>query len=220
MTDDRRDQLIEVAGAIFAEKGFQQATVREICQAAEVNVAAINYYFGDKQRLYIECVKSAHAAASQRVPLPEWPEGTTPETKLRDFVRVTVMRTLGCKTAAWQMQLMMREMSQPSGAVREIVEEYIRPHFELACQLLGEAIPADLPPDVLQKLAFSLVGQCLHYKLAGEMLPMLLGPETVQEHFTQEKLVNHITQVMLASIGLGPTFGCDTSHSATQEGSR
>ncbi len=207
-TDDApRTRLIEAAGPIFAEKGYQQATVREICQRAEVNVAAINYYFGDKQRLYIECVKFAHAAASERVPLPEWPAGATPEEKLREFVRVTVLRTLGCKPAAWQVQLMMREVNQPSEAVREILDEYIRPHFALACELFGEVLPPDTPNHVKQKLSFSLVGQCLQYKLAGEMLPMLIGPETVQTEFTTEKLIEHITQVTLASVGLGPPFG-------------
>ena len=42
-------KLLEAAGRVFAEKGFQKATVREIVKAAGLrNIAAVNYYFGDK----------------------------------------------------------------------------------------------------------------------------------------------------------------------------
>ena len=57
--DDPRQRLLETAGQIFAEKGFDGATVREICRRAGVNIAAVNYYFRDKERLYIEAVKEA-----------------------------------------------------------------------------------------------------------------------------------------------------------------
>ena len=57
--DDPRRRLLETAGQIFAEKGFDGATVREICRRAGVNIAAVNYYFRDKEQLYIEAVKSA-----------------------------------------------------------------------------------------------------------------------------------------------------------------
>ena len=49
-TDDTASRLLNAAGPIFAEKGYQNATVREICAAAGVNLASVNYYFRDKER--------------------------------------------------------------------------------------------------------------------------------------------------------------------------
>jgi AcrR family transcriptional regulator len=45
----KRVAIIEAAGAIFVENGFRTTTVRQICARAGVNIAAINYYFGDKK---------------------------------------------------------------------------------------------------------------------------------------------------------------------------
>ena len=58
--DETRQRILESAGKCFAAKGFASTTVREVCAAAGVNVAAINYHFGDKRRLYVEAVKHAH----------------------------------------------------------------------------------------------------------------------------------------------------------------
>ena len=42
-----RERLLEAAGEIFAEHGFRNTTVREICKRADINLAAVNYYFRD-----------------------------------------------------------------------------------------------------------------------------------------------------------------------------
>jgi len=53
---DTKGNIITVATPLFAAKGFKAVTVREICQAADVNVAMINYHFRDKNGLYRACI--------------------------------------------------------------------------------------------------------------------------------------------------------------------
>ena len=43
-----KDRLLAAACAVFADKGYRAATVVEICTAAEANIAAVNYHFGNK----------------------------------------------------------------------------------------------------------------------------------------------------------------------------
>lgn len=55
MTDTEsttKSALLDAATAIFAEKGYPGASVREITAAARANLAAITYHFGSKAALF------------------------------------------------------------------------------------------------------------------------------------------------------------------------
>jgi AcrR family transcriptional regulator len=108
MSDDARNRILNSAGPIFAERGFQAATVRDICDAAGVNVASINYYFGDKEHLYIETVKRAQQLKAARFPLPEFDRNQPAETSLKKYVHALLTRMVGDTEVAWQSRLMMR----------------------------------------------------------------------------------------------------------------
>ena len=87
------------AGEIFAERGFDGTTVRDICQRAGANIAAVNYYFGDKQRLYVEAVVQAHRWRMEQFPLPRVVGRTrrrkrsSPISSRRSFVASAAGRT-------------------------------------------------------------------------------------------------------------------------------
>jgi AcrR family transcriptional regulator len=52
-----RQRLLEAAGELFAERGYERTTVREIGQRAEVDPAQIARHFGSKAALYLETVR-------------------------------------------------------------------------------------------------------------------------------------------------------------------
>lgn len=198
--DDTRERLLSAASKVFAEKGYEKATVREICQAAEVsNLAAVNYYFGDKERLYIECVKLAHKVRIDDVPLPVWNPATTPEMKLRGLVLTMLRRMIEGGCQPWHEQLMMREVVNPTSAVVELVQEFIRPHFELLMSVIDEFVPAGTPAEKRHQIAFSIVGQCLHYKVAKPIVELLVGQDEAASYST-EGLADHIADFSLAAM--------------------
>jgi TetR/AcrR family transcriptional regulator, regulator of cefoperazone and chloramphenicol sensitivity len=187
-TDTTRERITTAAGEIFAERGFDGTTVREICQRAGANVAAVNYYFGDKQRLYVEAVCQAHRWRMEQFPLPPWTDDGT-----------FVLRVRSGPGATWHSKLMMREMANPTAACAELVQSSIRPQFEILLQILRELTSANAPQEELRLIAFSIVGQCLFYHFADPVIRNLL---TVDEYASLDvnQLSKHITDFSLAAI--------------------
>jgi AcrR family transcriptional regulator len=198
-SEETRQRLLDAAGESFADKGFKGATVRDICRAVQVNIAAVNYHFGDKERMYVEAVKLAHC--SREFAPQDWPPGTAPADKLRHFIRQMLTNLLDPNRPDWHGRLMMREMAEPTQACAAVVEAFIRPMathlMEIVCELLP---PGTEPPDV-HLTCFSVVGQCLFYRVHKPVILQLVGP---QEYATYdvERLADHIARFSLAALGV------------------
>ncbi len=201
-----RARLLEAAGQIFAEKGFKGGTVREIIQRAGVNIAAVNYYFRDKEGLYVEAVKAAACGSPERTALPEWLPGTPPEVKLADFIRFEVRHIRDGKSKPWHRQLMMQELARPTPACAELVASRIRPRAEALGAILQELLP-DLPKARRNLIAHSIVGQCIFHHLAQPIVALLVGEEEFRT-YDVDRLAEHIVAFSLAALGLGPPIGC------------
>ncbi len=202
-SEDVRTRLLETAGSIFAEKGYQASTVREICARAGLNAASVNYYFGDKETLYLEAVKLARQLRAERFPMPQHAAGTAPEVRLRDFVKTMTFRMVDDQDVGWNTKLMMREVLNPTHACRTLVHDYFRPHFEMLMGILQAMLPETTPAHVIRMIGFSIVGQCVYYRVAGEVVTLLTPENELREHFTREQIADHITRMCLAAIKSG-----------------
>ena len=54
---ETRKQILEAAWNLFAEKGFEDVSVRDVTNEAGVNLASVSYHFGGKEGLIQETVK-------------------------------------------------------------------------------------------------------------------------------------------------------------------
>jgi AcrR family transcriptional regulator len=194
-------RLLEAAGEIFAECGYRAATVRQICDKAGANVAAVNYHFGDKEGLYLAVLRSVPDAHAEKYPSSRGLNAdATAEARLRAYVDSLLHRIFDAGRPGWHTKIIAREMVEPTRALDSLLEEVARPlHRELAAivrQLLGPA--AD--DDAVRSCALSIMGQCVYYHHARAVLSRLY-PEQTRNSENIARLVDHITEFSLAALG-------------------
>jgi TetR/AcrR family transcriptional regulator, regulator of cefoperazone and chloramphenicol sensitivity len=195
---DPRETLLNAAGQVFAEKGFEDATIRQICKKAGLNVAAVNYYFRDKKALYLEAVKLANCSGAQTPQIDALPDAP-PEQLLEAFVRQMMEMMLDDGRPSWHIELMMREMGRPTDACVELVRSFIGPKFEMLLQILDQLLPADVPKFDRNLHAFSIISQCLLYRYHRPVGRLLVGEEAYAA-LDVDRLTRHITDFSLAGL--------------------
>ena len=155
--DRTRLRLIEAAGEVFAEKGFRGAQVRDICRRARANLAAVNYHFTNKAGLYQAVLRHAHRSVSAKHPLEiPPPESATPQERLAVFIATLLLRLLDPDRPAWYAKLIMREIANPTPALRMITNEYFLPVYEALREILRPLVAAG----ALERCVQSVMGQC------------------------------------------------------------
>ena len=143
--EETRWRLLQAAAEIFAEVGYHAATTREICKRAEVNLASIHYYYGDKAELYREVFRLPFlndcntfatldiAQVSSKEALESFYAWLFPPTAEEDPMRQLFMR------------LHAREDAEPSGVLGDAMVQAFRPNHEkmqaLLCREFGLAKP-------------------------------------------------------------------------------
>lgn len=91
--DSTRDRLLAAAIGVFAEKGYRDATVSEVCVAAKANIAAVNYHFGSKEKLFRQVLREAFFRADGIYPIDgNLPPGSPADRRLHAFMSALIRR--------------------------------------------------------------------------------------------------------------------------------
>ncbi|HUB86782.1 MAG TPA: CerR family C-terminal domain-containing protein [Verrucomicrobiae bacterium] len=199
--DETRRQLLEAAGEVFAEVGFRNATIREICRRAGANIAAVNYHFGDKETLYLEVLRYAHSRALEKYPpLLGVPADAPAEKKLGAFVHSLLLRIFDKGPTAWHGRVMLREMIEPTAALDSLVEERMRPMAGQLSQIVAEILDCPLNDERVRLCGMSVVSQCVFYNHCRPVVSRLFPKQPPQDAASIERLANHITRFSLAAM--------------------
>jgi AcrR family transcriptional regulator len=170
-----REHLMAHATRIFAAKGYAGASTREICDAAGVNVAAIHYYFGDKEGLYRAVLMRPLAEMTAGFGRFDDPALGLPEA-LSMFL-APFLDVVACSDPddmeAHVMRLHLREMLEPTPAFREITAQIIVPVHQALTALLARHCGLKRPDTDISQLTFAIVAMANDYCMSREFMKML-----------------------------------------------
>lgn len=197
---DTRARVLEAAGRVFAARGFDRATGREICDLAGTHPSTINYHFRGMEALYSEVLREAHARVIRLQAVRDVTQAEAPpEARLAGFVRMFLRNLLLGPPDAWPQRVFMREMASPTGLVKEVVEQEISPKAALLRGLISEVM--SLPPGhpAVGRSAMSLMTQCASLFQLRDVLAQVF-PEHPHDEATVDAHTEHVIAFSLAGM--------------------
>jgi TetR/AcrR family transcriptional regulator, regulator of cefoperazone and chloramphenicol sensitivity len=156
---DTQARLLKSACEVFAEKGYRDATLAEICDRANANIAAANYYFRDKATLYAEAWRQSFQRSLEIYPADgKVSPAAPPEERLRGRIQSILQRI--ADPQSYEFDILYKELVNQTGLLTDVMQESIEPIrrglFVLMRELLGEKA-TDLQVQLCQ---MSIRAQC------------------------------------------------------------
>jgi AcrR family transcriptional regulator len=155
-----KEKLLNAAVDVFAAKGFQDATVAEICDQAGANVASVNYHFGSKEKLLREVIRRAFDLAESKYPFRgNLAPGAPAEDRLRAFMRAMILRCFDPGPAGCFDRIMSHEMKHESDRHNMAITECRQLHGQILDGILSEFLGTRSRP-ILDQARVAVIGLC------------------------------------------------------------
>jgi len=195
-----RNRIIEAAGLLFAQEGFDRATSREICDLAHVNPAAVNYHFGGKERLYLEVLREAHRRLVNFGTLKDFAEEShLSEEKIEVFFIGYLKSLLDNSPEGWTSRVMLREMAAPTSAFNELVQLQIRPTAMLFRSLAAHIMGLSVEHEAVVRGTLSIAAQFV-FVFQNRKVVELVNPDLDLTEEGIGLLARHIWRFSLAGL--------------------
>ena len=171
-----KERLLKAACGIFAEKGYRDTTVAEICEAAEANIAAVNYHFGDKETLYDAVWRHAFAITSTTFPIDGGvAEDAGVEECLYGYASALLHRIFNAGEAGLFPRLLHQEMAAPTLALDKIAKEALLPQSQQVEKAIRKQFGDDCDEHILWLCTHSVIGQCAFYNFSRPLRERVTG---------------------------------------------
>lgn len=177
--DETKQALLRAAIKVFAVKGYAATTVREICQVAQANVAAVNYHYRDKESLYAAVLDYMFAHSKEHGQGVESPApGSPAKDRLFALIKRSLYEIYGYHEGeeddcAELSSIFLLEMAQPSKNLDGLVEKYIRPDVSDLYSLVAEIMGREPSDPLVKDAAACIMGQVMFYTVSWPIITRL-----------------------------------------------
>jgi len=195
-----RQAIMKAAVRLFADKGFEAASVRDIVASARVNQAAINYHFKSKDGLYLEILKTAFEKLTERAGFdPEKLKSLSREDALRTFVSQQLRPLLFSDEMSRYIRVFAWESTHPSKVFLKFMATHSVSYLTAAADIVGRFLPPGTQKRVALCGAIWLMGQCSVFVRNRELFTKEPFNITTDEPFV-DQLTELITQLALGGL--------------------
>ncbi|MFN3166447.1 MAG: CerR family C-terminal domain-containing protein [Phycisphaeraceae bacterium] len=201
-----RRRLLDAAAELFATHGYRGVAVRDICEQACANIAAVNYHFGGKDKLHRAAMEHARRRALQENPGPAGPKPAgplPPAERLRRHLRAMLTRAFAQGPAGWHARMVLREMVEPTPALRAAVQENLAPYQRKLEAIVGQLMQQDPDTDAVRDAADAVLAAAVYYQTCRPAIKHL-RPGLTFDQQTAERLTDQLTSMVLNGIGASP----------------
>ena len=209
--DESRARMIAASARMFAERSFDGVSVREIANAADVNVSAVSYHFGGKRGLYIaaleqllEEMRPVGGPVIERIEAA-MADGTPSVPALRDVacfvVRHILTKMLSGDLEPWVTQTVLREFQNPTTDYRPMLDERVLPLHKAMGKLTAASLGTKLDAPATVLAAHGVMGQIMVFAAARRVVQEELGWREI-ETAELETIIEAATRGVLGALGL------------------
>lgn len=202
---EKHTHIIRKAEILFAEKGFEGTTVRDIAQAADVNLAMISYYFGSKEKLIEALFVYRMGEVKLSIQSVVNNQGIHPFQKIVVLIDQYIERVFDNQD--FYKVLFTEQVLNKNRAVINAIKMYKSEFIAMISQVLEEGLKLGMfkyQADTMLLLT-SMTGSVMQmvinkdfYKEVNQLTKM---KEETYDSLLKEKLSLHIKQIFKATLG-------------------
>jgi len=193
VVEDRRDQIIDAAMQVFAQKGFTRATNKDIAHEAGITPGLIYYYFESKEAL-LKAIIETRSPAQLITTLPPQVFELPPET----FMRMLILRALSIIESEQLIQLV--RMLLPEVVHNTEVAPIIFSMIQRLLEFLGRYFETQMEKGALRQISGVLTAQVMVGSVFGFVLRRQILRDPTALEYTHEQIADVVSETVLQGI--------------------
>jgi AcrR family transcriptional regulator len=193
VVEDRRDQIIDAAMQVFAQKGFTRATNKDIAHEAGITPGLIYYYFESKEAL-LKAIIETRSPAQLITTLPPQVFELPPET----FMRMLILRALSIIESEQLIQLV--RMLLPEVVHNTEVAPIIFSMIQRLLEFLGGYFEIQMEKGALRRISGVLTAQVMVGSVFGFVLRRQILRDPTALEYTHEQIADVVSETVLQGI--------------------